>query len=160
MCVPAFASSQIGSRSGVVRYDKFSGCPSASFNRQAFPYTPVPAGVAHLFYFAFSLMLALSCVLVTCHIHLLPQATHIATTTSYSYCLVIGSALRVVVHASAVYISLPLPLSYWVICWETWHMVYGYICWGYHGYLLIVVSRDIGGSADHFMTAHLCFLNI
>ena len=47
-------------------------------------------------------MLALSCVLVTCPIHLLPQAAHIATTTSYSYCLVIRSALRVVVHASAV----------------------------------------------------------
>nr|XP_051206567.1 uncharacterized protein LOC127321588 isoform X2 [Lolium perenne] len=30
---PAFASSRIGSRSGVVRYDKFSGCPSTSFNR-------------------------------------------------------------------------------------------------------------------------------
>nr|XP_051223069.1 uncharacterized protein LOC127341301 isoform X2 [Lolium perenne] len=30
---PAFASSRIGSRSGVVRYDKFSGCSSASFNR-------------------------------------------------------------------------------------------------------------------------------
>nr|XP_051200498.1 uncharacterized protein LOC127314063 [Lolium perenne] len=29
----AFASSRIGSRSGVVRYDKFSGCSSASFNR-------------------------------------------------------------------------------------------------------------------------------
>nr|XP_051206008.1 formin-like protein 14 [Lolium perenne] len=29
----AFASSRIGSRSGAVRYDKFSGCPSASFNR-------------------------------------------------------------------------------------------------------------------------------
>ncbi|XP_051188055.1 uncharacterized protein [Lolium perenne] len=29
----AFASSRIGSRSGVVRYAKFSGCPSASFNR-------------------------------------------------------------------------------------------------------------------------------
>nr|XP_051194084.1 uncharacterized protein LOC127307401 isoform X2 [Lolium perenne] len=28
-----FASSRIGSRSGVVRYDKISGCPSASFNR-------------------------------------------------------------------------------------------------------------------------------
>nr|XP_051219433.1 uncharacterized protein LOC127336637 [Lolium perenne] len=31
--LPAFASSRIGSRSGVVRYDKISGCPSASFNR-------------------------------------------------------------------------------------------------------------------------------
>ncbi|XP_051188959.1 uncharacterized protein [Lolium perenne] len=30
---PAFASSRIGSRSGAVRYAKFSGCPSASFNR-------------------------------------------------------------------------------------------------------------------------------
>nr|XP_051191499.1 uncharacterized protein LOC127305163 isoform X2 [Lolium perenne]XP_051191500.1 uncharacterized protein LOC127305163 isoform X3 [Lolium perenne]XP_051191501.1 uncharacterized protein LOC127305163 isoform X4 [Lolium perenne] len=29
----AFAFSRIGSRSGVVRYAKFSGCPSASFNR-------------------------------------------------------------------------------------------------------------------------------
>ncbi|XP_051185917.1 uncharacterized protein [Lolium perenne] len=29
----AFASSRIGSRSGVVRYDKFSGCSSTSFNR-------------------------------------------------------------------------------------------------------------------------------
>nr|XP_051224101.1 uncharacterized protein LOC127342190 [Lolium perenne] len=29
----AFASSRIGSRSGAVRYDKFSGCSSASFNR-------------------------------------------------------------------------------------------------------------------------------
>nr|XP_051215909.1 uncharacterized protein LOC127333568 [Lolium perenne] len=29
----AFASSRIGPRSGVVRYDKFSGCSSASFNR-------------------------------------------------------------------------------------------------------------------------------
>nr|XP_051217155.1 uncharacterized protein LOC127334673 [Lolium perenne] len=29
----AFASSRIGLRSGVVRYDKFSGCFSASFNR-------------------------------------------------------------------------------------------------------------------------------
>ena len=47
-------------------------------------------------------MLALSCVIVTCHFHLLPQAAYIATITSYSYCLVIGSALRVVVHASAV----------------------------------------------------------
>nr|XP_051207153.1 uncharacterized protein LOC127322781 [Lolium perenne] len=33
----AFASSWIGSRSGVVRYDEFSGCLSASFNEQAFP---------------------------------------------------------------------------------------------------------------------------
>ncbi|XP_051206738.1 uncharacterized protein [Lolium perenne] len=31
---PTFASSRIGSRSGVVRYGKFSGCPSASFNRR------------------------------------------------------------------------------------------------------------------------------
>ena len=47
-------------------------------------------------------MVSLSCVLVMCPIHMLPQAAHIATTTSYSYCLVIGSALRVVVHASVV----------------------------------------------------------
>ena len=38
-------------------------------------------------------------------------------------------------------------------------MLHGYICWKYHGYLLIVVSGGIGGSADRFMTAHLCFLN-
>nr|XP_051209096.1 uncharacterized protein LOC127326281 [Lolium perenne] len=31
--VQPFASSRIGSRSGVVRYDEFSGCSSASFNR-------------------------------------------------------------------------------------------------------------------------------
>ena len=73
-------------------------------------------------------MLALSCVLVTCPIHLLPQAAHIATTTSYSYYLVIMSALRVVVHASAVYILLPLLLSYRVICWGV--MTHGlWICY-------------------------------
>nr|XP_051185903.1 uncharacterized protein LOC127299907 [Lolium perenne] len=38
----AFASSWIGSRSGVVRYDKFSGCSSTSFNRQAFPLYSCP----------------------------------------------------------------------------------------------------------------------
>nr|XP_051224183.1 uncharacterized protein LOC127342289 isoform X2 [Lolium perenne] len=38
----AFASSRIGSRSGVVRYAKFSGCPSASFNMQAFPLYSCP----------------------------------------------------------------------------------------------------------------------
>jgi len=63
-------------------------------------------------------MLALSCVLVTCPIHLLPQAAHIATTTSYSYCLVIGSALRVVVHASAVLSRYRCYYLIWVICWE------------------------------------------
>nr|XP_051214472.1 uncharacterized protein LOC127332235 [Lolium perenne] len=31
--IAAFASSQIGSRSGDVRYDRIPGCPSASFNR-------------------------------------------------------------------------------------------------------------------------------
>jgi hypothetical protein len=38
---------------------------------------------------------------------------------------------------------------------DTWFMV---ISVGeYHGYLLIVVGGDIGGSVARFMTAHLCF---
>jgi hypothetical protein len=47
-------------------------------------------------------MLSLSCVLVTCPFHLLPQAAHIASTNHLWLLFGIGSALRVVVHASAV----------------------------------------------------------
>ena len=92
-------------------------------------------------------MLALSCVLVTYPIHLLPQAAHIATTTSYSYCLVIGSALRVVVHASAV-------LSRYRCCY-----LIGLYVGKNHGYFSRLFSGGIGGSAARFVTAHLCFLN-
>jgi hypothetical protein len=75
--------------------------PRQPLTRKHFP-THVSAGVFYLFYITFSLMLALSCGLVTCPIHLLPQAAHIASTTSCSCSLVIGSALRVVVHARVV----------------------------------------------------------
>ena len=129
MCVPAFASSRIGSRIGVVRYDKLSGCPSASFNRQAFPKLLSLQESLTYFILPSPLLLSLSCVLVTCPIHLLPQAAHIATTTSYSYCLVLESALRVVVHASAVYISLSLLLSYRVICWGIMTHGLWICCW-------------------------------
>ena len=133
---PAFASSRIGSRSGDVRYDKFSGCSSASFNRQAFPILLSLQESLTYFILPSPLLLSLSCVLVTCPIHLLPQAAHIATTTSYSCCLVIGSALRVVVHASAVYISLSLLLSYRVICW-------GIMIHGFWIYLLEIITLTL-----------------
>ena len=96
--------------------------PRQALTGKHFPYTPVPAGVAHLFYFAFSLMLSLSCVLVTCPFHLLPQAAHIATITSHGYCLVIVSALRVVVHASAV-----------LSCYRYCYLIRLYVG-KYHGY--------------------------
>ena len=76
--------------------------PRQALTGKHFPYTPAPAKVAHLFYFAFSLMLSLSCVLVTCPFHLLPQAAHIASTNHPWLLFGIGSALRVVVHASVV----------------------------------------------------------
>jgi hypothetical protein len=57
-------------------YNKFSGCSSSIFNSQTF----LCRGILSILC-CFSLMLALICVLVTCPIHLLPQATHIASTT-------------------------------------------------------------------------------
>ena len=68
LCVPAFASSRIGSRSVVVRYDEFSDKFFCSFSQASPP--------LHLFYFYMLfwsiaiLMLRFCCV--TCPIHLLP----------------------------------------------------------------------------------------
>ena len=92
MCVPAFASSRIGSRSGVVRYDEFTGSSSATFHRRA-----------HLFtYFTISVSL-ISCYPYVCDsvvsrvlFHLLPiwavfPLRHLSP-------LLVGWALRVVAH--------------------------------------------------------------
>nr|XP_051221951.1 uncharacterized serine-rich protein C215.13-like [Lolium perenne] len=103
-----------------VRYAKSFGCSSASFNRQAFPLYSCPCRSRSPILFCLLPHAILE--LRSCHVSL-PLVTssspycHHQPPTSYSCCLVIGSALRVIVHASAVYIVLPLSLSYRVICW-------------------------------------------
>ena len=69
VCVPAFASSRIGSRSGVVRYDEFFGSSSAVFHRWAhlFPYFTISVS---LFY---------------CYPYVAILLCHVSVSTSYPY---------------------------------------------------------------------------
>ena len=99
MFVPAFASSRIGSRSGDVRYDEFSGCSSTILPGKQSTYTTAfLCGLLGVLWYLFSvmLMLSLSCVLVTYPIHLLPQSkTYYRHSPPITLCLMFV-ALRVV----------------------------------------------------------------
>ena len=77
LLVSAFASSRIGSRSGDVRYDEFSGCSSTILSGKQSTYTPAfLCGLIRVLWYLFSvmLMLSLSYILVTYPIHLSPQS--------------------------------------------------------------------------------------
>ena len=99
MCVPAFASSRIGSRSGDVRYDEFSGYSSTMLPGKQSTYTPAfLCGLLGVLWYLLSvmLMLSLSCVLVTYPTHLLPQSkTYYRHSPPITLCLMFV-ALRVV----------------------------------------------------------------
>ena len=73
LCVPAFASSRIGSRSGVVRYDEFSGSSSAAFHRGAhlFPYFTVSVSLIYCYPYV---------AILLCHVSF-PPVTHMSRVT-------------------------------------------------------------------------------
>ena len=108
MCVPAFASSWIGSRSGVVRYDEFSGCSSPVFHRRAHLFTYFIVSVSLFSFYPYVAILS-------SHVSYSP-VTHMNRVT-YPLSIAVVCCLGLASRSACLGIC-----CYLFICWVCWEL--------------------------------------